>query len=119
MDLESTNPYLRYTVRMLIKASNQYNAPLWRSVAELLSRPRRKRIAVNVGRLNRLINDGDVVVVPGKVLGGGVFNKKATVAAWAFSKTALEKIRAGGGEALSILDLVKARPKPSGVKIIV
>ncbi|ABW01559.1 50S ribosomal protein L18e [Caldivirga maquilingensis] len=118
MELKSTNQYLRMTVRFLEKAHRQYNAALWATVADILSKPRRSRVTVNVGKLNRLLNDGDVVVVPGKVLGDGELSKKVTVAAWAFSKTAIDKIKAAGGEALSIPELVRRMPKPSGVKII-
>jgi large subunit ribosomal protein L18e len=118
VELKSTNQYLRMTVRFLEVARRQYNVGLWATVAVLLSRPRRGRVVVNVGELNRLLNDGDVVVVPGKVLGDGELSKRVTVAAWSFSRTALMKIKAAGGEALSIPELVRRMPKPSGVKII-
>ncbi|WP_291999958.1 50S ribosomal protein L18e [Caldivirga sp.] len=114
----SSNRYLRMTVRFLEVAHRRYNVGLWATVAVLLSRPRRGRVVVNVGELNRLLNDGDVAVVPGKVLGDGELSKRVTVAAWAFSKTAISKIKANGGEALSIPELVRRMPKPSGVKII-
>lgn len=116
--MKSTNPYLRMTIRFLEKARKQYNAPLWGKVAELLSKPRRDRVIVNVGKLNRLANDGDVIVVPGKVLGYGELSKRVTVAAWAFSKTAIDKIKATGGEAITIPELVRRMPKPSNVKLI-
>jgi large subunit ribosomal protein L18e len=118
VELKSTNPHLRMTVRFLKKAHRQYNAALWATVAELLSRPRRSRVIVNVGELNRLLNDGDIAVVPGKVLGDGELSKKVTVAAWSFSKTAVDKIKAAGGEAITIPELVRRMPKPSGVKLI-
>ncbi len=66
---------------------------------------------VNVGRLNDICEDGDIVDIlymneknlvkrgkPVKILGNGELNKKITVAAHAFSKSAKEKIeKAGGG----------------------
>jgi len=118
VELKSTNPHLRMTVRFLKKAHRRYNAALWATVAELLSRPRRSRVIVNVGELNRLLNDGDIAVVPGKVLGDGELSKKVTVAAWSFSKTAVDKIKAVGGEAITIPELVRRMPKPGGVKLI-
>ena len=67
---------------------------------------------VNVGRLNEICNDGDVVdinfmikngLVKGnklvKVLGEGELGKKITVIADAFSKSAKEKIEKAGGSA--------------------
>ncbi|WP_440059001.1 50S ribosomal protein L18e [Thermogladius sp. 4427co] len=118
MERVKTNILLRKTIRELKKAANRYKAPIWRAVAELLESPRRRRRAVNLSRINRYTSQGDVVVVPGKVLGSGALDHPVTVASFSFSKTALEKIRASGGRAIHILDLVKENPKGSGVKII-
>ncbi len=65
---------------------------------------------VNVGRLNEICNDGDVVDVvyliekgvvkrgkPVKVLGDGELNKNITVKVHALSKSAKEKIEKAGG----------------------
>lgn len=113
----STNVHLRRLIRMLRKYSRQYDAPVWRDVAEYLSRPRRIRVEVNLSRINRYANDGDIVVVPGKVLGSGVLTQKVTVAAWRFSKGAYEKIKSVG-EALTIEELLKRNPTGSNIKII-
>jgi Ribosomal protein L18E len=42
--------------------------------------------------LNKYTNDGDIVIVPGKLLGYGMVNKKITVAAWRYSLNAKEKL---------------------------
>ncbi len=114
-----TNILLRKTIRMLRKYANQYKAPIWRAVAEKLERPRRLRIVVNVSKINRYTNPGDTVVVPGKVLGAGNLDHPVTVAAIAFSEQALEKIRAVGGRAIHILQLLEENPRGSNVKIII
>ncbi len=106
-------------VRFLRKASREYKADIWRYVAELLERPRRRRIVVNVGKLNRVCNDGDVVVVPGKLLGDGVVEKKITVAVFKCSRSAYEKIVSSGGKVISIPELVRQNPRGSHVKIII
>ena len=114
-----TNAQLRMLIRFLKKAANEYKAKIWDYVAELLSKPRRQRIEVNVGKIDRYTNEGDMVVVPGKVLGGGTITKRVIVAAYAFSKSAYEKIIKAGGEAISIPELVRRNPKGSYVKIII
>ena len=114
-----TNERLRMLIRFLRKAAKEYNAKIWRYVAELLEKPRRKRIVVNIGKINRFVNDGDQVVVPGKVLGDGVLTKKVTIAAYSFSKSAYEKIIKAGAEAISIPELIRRNPKGSNVKIII
>lgn len=114
----STNIVLRKTIRLLYKYSREYNAPIWRAVAEELEKPSRRRRVVNIGRINRYTTEGDTVIVPGKVLGLGNLKHSITVAAIGFSKTALEKIKSAGGKPIHIVDLVKMNPKGSNVKII-
>ncbi len=115
----STNLQLRTLIRFLRKASSMYKASIWKYVAELLEKPRRQRIAVNLGKINRLVNDGDQVVVPGKVLAAGIIDKKITIAAWRFSKSAIEKALRSGCEVVTIPELVRRNPKGSNVKIVV
>jgi large subunit ribosomal protein L18e len=113
-----TNPYLRGLIMDLEIASRKENAPIWKRVAELLSNSARRRIEVNVGKIQKLAKDGDVIVVPGKVLGSGTITKKVVVAAWRFTPSARQKIQSAGGRAISIYDLLRENPKGSGVVII-
>lgn len=114
----TTNPNLSALLRLLRKASNQYKVRIWDAVAEYLSKTRGRRIAVNISRINRYTSEGEVVIVPGKVLGAGVLDHPVTVAAFAFSKQAREKILMAGGKCLSIPELIESNPKGSNVKII-
>ncbi|MEZ0393950.1 MAG: 50S ribosomal protein L18e [Desulfurococcaceae archaeon] len=118
MELRATNVLRRRLVDSLLKAARENSAPIWGKVAEELAKPRRRRRAVNISRINRYTKPGDVVVVPGKVLGSGVLDHAVTVAAFSFSKSALETIRRAGGRAMSIEALVKENPKGAGVKVI-
>ncbi len=114
-----TNIVLRKMIDRLYKASKTYNAPAWARVAELLSRPTRRRVAVNLSKINRYAEEGEMVVVPGKVLGAGTLEKKVTIAAYSFSATALEKIRASGSRAITLEEAVRENPRASRVRIIV
>ncbi|MEM3769717.1 MAG: 50S ribosomal protein L18e [Candidatus Bathyarchaeia archaeon] len=116
--VEATNPELIETIRFLKKQSAENEAKIWRSIAELLAKSRRKRVAVNISRLNRYTEKNETVVVPGKVLGAGEIDHPITVAAFAFSQKAREKIKRARGKCLSIIELVKKNPKGSKVKII-
>ncbi|MCS7097124.1 MAG: 50S ribosomal protein L18e [Candidatus Methanomethylicia archaeon] len=113
-----TNIHLRKNINFLKKKSIENNAKIWRDIANKLSAPRRMRIAVNVGKINRCTSKGDVVIVPGKVLGAGEIDHPVTVAAFSFSKSAYEKITKANGKCISIIDLVNLNPKGSGIKII-
>ncbi len=114
-----TNILLRMTIRSLRKAARQNKARIWKVVAEWLEKPRRQRVAVNISKINRYTEANDVVVVPGKVLGAGRLDHPVTVAAVAFSEEALRKIKAAGGRAIHILQLIEENPRGSRVKIIV
>jgi len=114
-----TNVYLRRLINSLEKVGKENNANIWMYVAELLSKPTRKRVEVNLGKINKLCNEGDMVLVPGKVLGYGRLDKKITVAAWRFSENALRKMEQVGSEAISIEELIRRNPKGSNVKIII
>ncbi|MEM2341478.1 MAG: 50S ribosomal protein L18e [Candidatus Bathyarchaeia archaeon] len=116
--IRATNPELISLIRLLRKAAKENEANIWRSVAEHLSKPRRKRIAVNVSRINRYTCEGDEVIVPGKVLGAGLIKHPVKVAALDFSERARQKIIGAKGKCLSIPELIKLNPKGSNVKII-
>jgi len=113
-----TNIVLRKTIRELRKIAHTNKSPIWRRIAEELEKPRRKRRAVNISRINRYSVEGEVIVVPGKVLGSGNLDHKVTVAAIGFTKMALEKIKSVGGTPMYILDLARENPKGSNIKII-
>lgn len=112
-----TNIHLRRLIHTLRKAAREHHAPVWRRVAELLEKPTRSRIEVNLSRINRHAEDGEVVVVPGKVLGSGVLEKRVVVAAWSFSADASKKI-SKVGRAVTIESLLRENPGGKGVKII-
>jgi len=115
---EITNPELIRLIRFLRKKSRENEAPIWRRVAEMLSKPKRRRIAVNISRISRYTKENDEVVVPGKVLGSGVINHPVKVAAFGFSDQARSKIIKAKGKCLSIAELAEMNPKGTNVKII-
>ncbi len=116
--VKATNPELVKTIRFLKKQGRDNKAKIWGSIAELLAKSRRKRIAVNVSRLNRYTEKNETIIVPGKVLGAGEINHPITVAALSFSQKAKEKIKRTRGKCLSIIELARKNPKGSRVKII-
>lgn len=91
----------------------------WKRVESLLSRPRSRLAEVNVGKIARLTQKGDRVVVPGKVLGKGEINHSVTIAALSFSSTALSKLRSAGCKVMRLDEFTMVEQKGSGVKIIV
>lgn len=110
---DPTNPVLQETIEFL---ENQ-DAPIWQKIADNLGKVNRKRSEVNISEIERLAEDGDTVVVPGKVLGTGHLTKEVDVAAFKASKGAKSKIQEQG-DFKFIRDLVEENPEGSEVKIL-
>lgn len=73
---------------------------------------------MNLGQVARHANEGDVVVVPGKVLGSGEPGSKLTIAAFKFSPRALVKVEKAGGRCIPIIRLVEENPQGTRVKLL-
>lgn len=109
-----TNEELASLIEDLKKFSLAEKSPIWKRIAKDLAKPTRQRRVVNIAKLNRFTKKGDLVIVPGKVLGTGDLNHDLTVAAWQFSSSAKEKIK----NIITIRDLMKKQPKGKGVRIL-
>jgi large subunit ribosomal protein L18e len=94
-------------------------SPFWKAVAFRLSTPRNQRTEVNLSKLSLMALDGFTLVVPGKVLGTGNMAEKTNVAAFAFSESAVEKIKKAGGKALTLEALFKEDPVGKKVKLVI
>jgi large subunit ribosomal protein L18e len=112
-----TNSYLKQLVQDLYKMSTEQKTQVWRRVADDLMVPTRHRHLVNVFKLGLYSKDGDVIVVPGKVLGTGDIGHKVTVAAFGFSKSAVDKIKNAKGSVMTIPELVQKNPKGKDVRV--
>jgi large subunit ribosomal protein L18e len=111
------NQHTQVLIQTLKKVSSEQQVPLWKRIAEDLEKPTRQRRIVNIFKIDANAQDGDVLIVPGKVLGEGDLTKKVTVAAFSFSDEARTKI-AKSGKCLTISELVKSNPKGQKVKIL-
>lgn len=118
MSLRSTNPQLKKAVAELKRISRKNKVRVWETVASLLSTSKRSRVSINVGQIQRHISKGDVVAIPGIVLGSGTIDNKVTAAAFRFTNQARKKIETAGGLCLSLVELAEKYPKGSGIKIL-
>lgn len=113
-----TNPYLKQLIETLKKKSYELNAPIWKTIAEKLEKPTRKRIEVNLSKIDRHTNKGDTVIVPGVVLASGQLTKSINIAAWRFSSATIKKLKNVKGKILTIEELLQENPKGSNIKIL-
>jgi len=112
------NPNLVKLIEELKRISYENDATLWKDIAKRLSRPLRNWAEVNISRIARYAQKGEVIIVPGKLLGSGRIDKEVTVASFGTSASARKKIEKAGGKSLSILDLARINPKGTNIKIM-
>ena len=105
--------------RMLARELWKTKRPIWRDVSKRLMAPQKNRVEKNLGDLSRVTKNGDIVIVPGKILANGALDKKITIACYAISKSAAKKLEASESKRMSIEELVKKYPSGKGVRIIV
>ncbi len=116
--LKKTNPNLVVLIQDLKRVARENEAPLWRDIAKRLSRPKANWAEVNLSRLERYAAEGDVLVVPGKLLGSGELSKALRIAAFTASEVARRKVESAGGHVLGIRQLMEENPRGSGVRIM-
>jgi large subunit ribosomal protein L18e len=109
---KKTNPELVETIRLAKKNKD------WIKVAAILSGSRRNKIEVNLDKISSEAKQGEVLVIPGKVLSLGSIDKKIKVVAFNFSEKAKEKLLKAGCEIMNIVEEIKKNPGAKGVKII-
>lgn len=90
--MKKTDKTLIELVRKLKKRKEGF----YQALARYLSAARRKRIAVNIAKIDKIGKEGELIVVPGKVLGNGLLTKNISVCAYSFSKSAEKKIKERG-----------------------
>ena len=113
-----TNPELVTLVKNLYDISAREKSPVWRDVAMRLEKPIRNRAVVNLSKIDRYTKEGDVVVIPGKILGMGVVSKKITVSAYMLSSSATAKLERAGCKLYDLQSLAKDNPKGSGIRLM-
>ncbi len=104
-----------FVVETILAAKKQ---PKWKKVAQKLSGSRKQYLEMNLNEIDSKTKEGDIVIIPGKVLGNGNLSKKIKICAMAFSNSAIVKIKHLKGETTDILQEIKTNPKAEGVKVL-
>ncbi len=109
---KKTNALLVKTI-LLAKKNNK-----WLEVAKILSGPRKRWINMNLEEIDKQTQDGEKVVIPGKVLSQGEITKKIKIVALDFSERAREKLLKSKREISSIIEEIQKNPETKGIKIL-
>ncbi|MFQ6021000.1 MAG: 50S ribosomal protein L18e [Candidatus Aenigmatarchaeota archaeon] len=112
-----TNLVLRKLIEDIRNQGYKEKSNFLINLAKKLETPRRRKIEVSLTKINRFCKEGEIVLVPGKVL-DGILDKKLTIVAVKFSSKAKHRIEKSGSNIISIRELIKKNPKGSKVRLI-
>jgi len=105
-------------IQELKRQAHKNNARIWKDVAQRLEKPSSSWAKINVGKLSPLIENGEVILIPGKLLGMGKFDKKVTIISMKSSKSAVEKVNKSGGKFMDLDEAMSKYPKGSKIRIM-
>tara|TARA_Y100000590_G_scaffold438261_1_gene560873 strand:- start:852 stop:1199 length:348 start_codon:yes stop_codon:yes gene_type:complete len=106
------------TMKVLKKASRDNDAPIWAKIAENIQKSRSNQRTVNLKKISETTEDGNAVIITGKILGTGTMTHKISVSSFSISNSAAKKIKESGGEILEFSKMIEKFPTGKGVKII-
>ena len=66
-------------LKILKKASKENDAPIWAKVADYVQKSRSNQKIINLTRINQTTEDGNAIVITGKILGTGNISHKVSV----------------------------------------
>jgi len=113
-----TNQVVIQMVKELKQASTKNDAPIWLKLAKLAMKTSSSKRVVNLTRINDVTKEGEVIVVPGKILGTGNVSHKITLSSFSISNSAAKKITESGGNIISFKEMIEKFPAGKGVRII-
>ena len=105
-------------VKELKSASKKNEAPIWSKIAKNALKSNSNKRTINLKKIDALTDDGNAVVISGKILGTGNLSHKVLVSSFSISNSAAKKIKESGGEVLQFSDMIDRFPTGKGVKII-
>ena len=105
-------------VKELKNASKKNDAPIWLKLAKSALKSNSNQKTVNLKKIDEISNDGNAIIIPGKVLGTGNISHKIILSSFSISNSAAKKIKDSGGEILKFSDMIERFPTGNGVTII-
>ena len=107
-----------YQLKQLISELEGTQNAFWRRIRSDLLKPRRNQRVANLYKISKNAREGEIIVVPGKVLSVGEISKKVLVAALSFSGNAQKKINEAKGKTITLEQLYKENPEGKNVRIL-
>ena len=102
----------------LKNASKKNDAPIWLKLAKSALKSNSNQKTINLKKIDENSDDGNAVVIAGKVLATGTISHKIIISSFSISNSAAKKIKESGGEVLKFSEMIERFPTGNGVKII-
>ena len=107
-----SNDDLQETIRLALKNK------AWFKIAQILSASTRQYSSVNLGQIDKVSKQGEIIVVPGKVLSSGSLTKKVRIASLGISAEAKDKLKETKSEYVYLAKEIQSNVKAEGVRVI-
>lgn len=111
MEKQSVNEWIGLLEKVDPKSKSSKIA---KRILKLASLPTRKRVEVNLSKLNIYAKANENIIVPGKILGTGMVSKAFNVAAVDWSESTEKKLKHAGCKVMGLEEMLKQKD----VKII-
>jgi len=107
-----SNDDLQETISLALKNK------AWFKIAQILSASTRQYSSVNLGQIDKVSKQGEIIVVPGKVLSSGSLTKKVRIASLGISAEAKDKLKETKSEYVYLAKEIQSNVKAEGVRVI-
>jgi large subunit ribosomal protein L18e len=87
-------------------------------LAKILATPKKVSMKINLEELNEICEDGENIIIPGKLLGTGELNKKIKIIFWSASESAIQKLEKNKIEFSKIYENLKDAKKLKEYRVL-
>ncbi|MGC8669860.1 MAG: 50S ribosomal protein L18e [Candidatus Micrarchaeia archaeon] len=108
MKINAENENIKEWLEAIKKEADEKKG-IWKNAYARMAVPERRRVSVNLYKINKYTKEGDVVLIPGKVLSIGNMDHAVSIAALSYSSNALSKLKASRCSILGIKDIIKLK----------
>jgi large subunit ribosomal protein L18e len=105
------NEELENLIKELKTKSIEEKVPFWKRIATDLEKPRKNKRSINVEKIDKVVKEGEIAVVPGKVIGEAKSQRE--IVAFDFSAKAKQNNKTS-----TLRELMKKNPKASKCRIV-
>lgn len=107
---KKTNKFLAEAITTIKKKNPEF--------AKNLAMPIKKWAELNLDEVDKKVNEGDAVFIPGKILGSGELTKKIKIVAWKASEKAIEKMKNSKTEFVEVIEEIKKNPELKNLRLL-